>query len=112
MDSAIPRVFLVEGDRQIADCALEALYKSRPDAVVSWVRDGQEALDFVYYERRFANKQDSLTLNLLLIDVSVPGVPALEVVRQLRATELMRLVPIVLLATPVEIQLAQRGYTL
>jgi CheY-like chemotaxis protein len=63
------------------------------------VRDGQEAVDYLLRQGTFANSPDWRSPDLILLDLNLPRLPGLEVVKRIRATPELRAVPVVVLTT-------------
>ncbi len=89
MGTAARTILLVEDNPADAEIARRALRDggSRADLVV--VRDGREALDYLVRRRP----------DLVLLDLNLPGLPGLEVLRRLRADPALHGVPVVVLTT-------------
>lgn len=87
-------ILLVEDNIDDEVLALRALRKNKVSDEVVVVRDGQEALDFLFSEKP-AHPQP----RLILLDLNLPRVSGLEVLRQLRANASTRLLPVVVLTT-------------
>lgn len=91
-------ILLVEDDPQDVELTVTALgdHKLRNEIVVA--RDGVEALDFLYRRAAFAGRPAGLPV-VILLDLKLPRVDGIEVLRQLRADERLRSVPVVILTS-------------
>lgn len=87
-------ILLVEDNVDDEVLALRALRKSKVSDEVVVVRDGQEALDFL-----FGQAPERPRPRLILLDLNLPRVSGLEVLRQLRAHQGTALLPVVVLTT-------------
>ena len=76
------------------------------------VRDGEEALDFIFARGAFAERDASVLPQVILLDLKLPKIDGLEVLRQIRANELTRNVPVVVLTSSNEEQDIVRSYDL
>jgi two-component system response regulator len=76
------------------------------------LRDGVEALDWMFRRGMHANRPESDLAQVVLLDLKLPKIDGLEVLRQLRANEATKLTPIVILTSSVEDQDLVRGYGL
>jgi CheY-like chemotaxis protein len=92
-------ILLVEDNRQDEMLILRALKKVNVVNRIDVVRDGQQALDWLFREGEFANTDRAGLPTVVLLDIDLPRVSGLEVLRQLRADERTRLLPIVILTS-------------
>lgn len=94
----LKRILLVEDDPNDVELTLSALgeYNLANEAVVT--RDGVEALDYLYRRGGFAERPEGDPV-VILLDLKMPRLDGLEVLRQLKADERLRVVPIVILTS-------------
>ena len=90
----IKQILLVEDDPQDVELTLTALAEYRLTNGVDVVRDGAEALDYLYRRGKFQTR-DGSNPAVVILDLKLPKVSGLEVLRQVKADEKLRLVPIV-----------------
>jgi CheY-like chemotaxis protein len=104
-------ILLVEDDLQDVELTVTALddYKLRNEVVVT--RDGVEALDFLYRRAAFAERPAGLPV-VILLDLKLPRIDGLEVLRQLKADESLRSVPVVVLTSSRESRDLEECYRL
>ena len=81
--NAPKRILLVEDSKKDIELALEALAEHKLANQVAVVRDGVEALDYLYRRGQFADHSNELPV-LVLLDLKMPRVDGLEVLRQVR----------------------------
>ncbi|MEO6776757.1 MAG: response regulator [Kofleriaceae bacterium] len=105
-------ILLVEDNRDDEELTLRALAKSKITNPVVVVRDGVEALDWMFRRGAYAARPAHQVPQVVLLDLKLPKVDGLEVLRELRANEGTRLTPIVILTSSVEEQDLIRGYGL
>jgi two-component system response regulator len=74
--------------------------------------DGQEALDYLRGEGQFVGRDESDLPALMLLDLKLPRVPGLEVLRRVRADPSTRRLPVVILTTSKQEQDVASGYDL
>lgn len=105
-------ILLVEDNPSDADLTRRAFEKGRiaNDLVVA--EDGQEALDYLLGEGRFDGRGADELPALMLLDLKLPKVPGLEVLRRIRADERTRRLPVVILTTSSEEKDVAAGYDL
>jgi len=90
----IKGILRVEDDPQDVELTLTALEEYRLTNGVDVVRDGAEALDYLYCRGKFQTR-DGRNPAVVIMDLKLPKVSGLEVLRQVKADEELRLVPIV-----------------
>ena len=105
-------ILLVEDNRDDEALTLRALKKNdiKNDVVVA--HDGVEALDFLLGTGSRAGRDLSVMPQVILLDLKLPKVDGLEVLRRVRAHERTRLLPIVILTSSNEEQDRTTGYSL
>ncbi len=92
-----PDILLVEDNADHAELVIRALEKSGEGKVI-WVRDGEEALEYLSREEQHAPTVGRLP-GLILLDLNLPKVSGLEVLRRVKQNERLRTIPIVVLTT-------------
>ena len=91
------RILLVEDDPKDVELTLTALeeYNLANEVVVA--RDGSEALDYLYCRGAFADRSNDNPA-VLLLDLKLPKVDGLEVLKQIKSDDNLRMVPVVVLS--------------
>jgi two-component system, response regulator len=92
-------ILLVEDNQDHAELTLKALESSNSAYRVFWVKDGEEALDFLQQKGRWAGANAAPRPGLVLLDVNLPKVGGHEVLRRIKADEALRAIPVVMLTT-------------
>lgn len=97
-------ILLVEDNADDELLTIRALKKKNilNDIVVA--RDGQQALDYLFGEGQYAGRDTSDPPEIVLLDLNLPKVSGLDVLRQIRANPRTRLLPVVILTTSNEEQ--------
>jgi two-component system response regulator len=103
-------ILLVEDNADDEALALRAMRKNNIKDDVFVVRDGVEALDFLFSENRYADRDPHEMPNLILLDINMPKMDGLEVLRRIRADKRTRLLPVVILTSSKEEQDLIEGY--
>ena len=103
-------ILLVEDTQQDELLILRTLNKINLGNGLDVVRDGQQALDYVFREGEFAGRAGTDLPTVVLLDVNLPRVSGLEVLERLRADPRTRLLPIVILTSSDEEQDRLRSY--
>lgn len=91
-------ILMVEDNPTDAGLTIRALRKKNLANNLVWVKDGVEALDFVFCRGLFANRING-TPKLILLDLKLPRVDGIEVLRTLKADTRTRAVPVVMLTS-------------
>jgi CheY-like chemotaxis protein len=95
------RILLVEDSINDIDLALAALEEHHLANEVVVVRDGAEALDYFYRRGQFAGRDDGQPV-VVLLDIKMPKVDGIEVLRQMKADPVLRSIPVVMLTSSKE----------
>jgi CheY-like chemotaxis protein len=105
------RILMVEDDPRDVELTLTALeeYKLANEVVVT--RDGEEALDYLYYRGNFTTRTPGNPA-VLLLDLKLPKVDGLEVLQQIKSDEQLRMIPVVVLTSSREERDMVASYTL
>ncbi|MFZ5496060.1 MAG: response regulator [Verrucomicrobiota bacterium] len=101
MKPQLRRILLVEDSLKDIDLTLAALEEHRLANEVQVARDGAEALDYLYRRGTYAGRDDSLPV-VVLLDIKMPKVNGIEVLRQLKSDPAMRSLPVVMLTSSKE----------
>ena len=96
--SSLKRILLAEDDENDADLTVTALTEHNLANGVDVVGDGDEALQYLFRRGGFAARSAENPV-LVLLDIKMPKVDGLEVLRQLRADPKLRLIPVVILTS-------------
>ena len=91
-------ILLVEDNPADAEMTIYALRQGHLVNKVQWVKDGAEALDFLF-GRGAASAAETRRLRLVLLDLRLPRVDGLDVLRAVRADERTRRLPVVVLTS-------------
>lgn len=105
-------ILLVEDNPDDVELTMRALKKNRIATEVVVVRHGVEALDFLFASGAYTGRNVELQPDLVLLDLKLPKVDGLEVLRRLRADGRTRLLPVVVLTLSNEEQDIQEAYRL
>lgn len=105
-------ILLIEDNPDDEALTLRALKTNNVLNEIVVMRDGAEALDYLFATGAYAGRDTSLMPELTLLDLKLPKVDGLEVLRKLRADERTRLLPVVILTSSKEEQDLVNGYSL
>jgi CheY-like chemotaxis protein len=96
--SEIKRILLAEDSEKDIELTLEALEEHHLANDVVVVRDGEEALDYLHRRGKFAGNTDVQPV-LVLIDLKMPKVDGMEVLRQIKADPELKRIPVVMMTS-------------
>lgn len=105
-------ILLVEDNPDDEALTLRALKKSNILNKVVVARDGVEALEYLHYTGAHAGRDPSQQPQLVLLDLNLPRVSGLEVLRRLRADERTKMTPVVVLTSSKEEEDMLTSYSL
>jgi CheY-like chemotaxis protein len=105
------RILLVEDDPRDVELTLTALEDHKLANEVTVVRDGQEALDYLYRRGQFASRPNENPA-VMLLDLKLPKVDGLEVLKKIKSDEQLKTIPVVVLTSSHEEQDMMRSYKL
>ncbi len=107
----LKRILLVEDDPRDVELILDSLGEHSLSNEVVIARDGVEALDYVYRREAFAQRPEGNPV-VILLDLKMPRLDGLQVLRQLKSDEHLRLVPVVILTSSRESRDLEECYKL
>jgi len=102
MGSDEVEILLVEDNPNDAELAIRALKANNLANKLIWVKDGVEALDFIFAQGKYADRLIEDTPNLVLLDLKLPRVNGLEVLEKIKSDKRTRTIPIVVLTSSSE----------
>ena len=107
----LKRILLAEDSDQDAELPLNALAQHNLVNEIERVRDGAEALDYLYRRGQFSTRPNGNPA-VVLLDLKMPKVDGLEVLRQIRSDPQLNLIPVVVMTSSNEEQDVVRSYEL
>ncbi|MGE5462177.1 MAG: response regulator [Syntrophothermus sp.] len=105
-------ILLVEDNADDEALTLRALNKNKIANQINVVRDGAEALDFLFGTGVHANRDPNEKPQVILLDLKLPKVDGLEVLRRLRSDPRTQMLPVVVLTSSKEEQDMIKAYSL
>lgn len=94
-------ILLVEDNAYEIELTLHAFARHHPDRILEVVRDGEEALDYLFYRGRFAQRTTAQP-RLVLLDLKLPRIDGLEVLAQVKSDDRTRSIPVIMLTSSKE----------
>lgn len=104
MDSNEVEILLVEDSTDDAEMTIRALQKVHLANKLVHLEDGQEALDFLFGKGKYAGRTITNRPRVILLDIKMPKVDGLEVLRQIKSNELTQMIPVVIMTSSSEEQ--------
>lgn len=105
-------ILLIEDNPDDEDLTLRALQQNRIKNAVVVARDGAEALDYLFGTGKYSTRDANILPHIVLLDLKLPKVDGLEVLKRLRADPRTKLLPVIILTSSNEEQDKLKGYTL
>ena len=105
-------ILLVEDNPDDVTLTLRAFEKSKLANEVVIAQDGVEALDYLFATGAYAGRDTSVMPQLVLLDLKLPKLDGMEVLRRMRAEDRTRVLPVVILTSSKEEQDVVNGYNL
>jgi two-component system response regulator len=105
------KILLVEDNADDEALTLRALHKSKVANQIDVVRDGAEALDYLFCTGTYAARDLFDLPQVILLDLKLPKVDGLEVLRRIRGETRTRMLPVVILTSSKEEQDMVNAYT-
>ena len=105
-------ILLAEDEPSDADLCMRALKRKKIANHVVWVKDGAEALDFLFARGPYAGRSGTDRPRLMLLDIKMPRVDGFEVLRQIRADARFATMPVVIMTSSSEERDIVQGYHL
>jgi two-component system, response regulator len=109
--NSLKRILLVDDSARDTELALTALEKHHLANEVIALRDGAEALDYLYRRGEFADRPHGDPA-VILLDLKMPKVDGIEVLRQMKSDAALRMIPVVIMTSSREEQDLLNSYQL
>src|SRR6201999_1776652 len=97
-------VLLVEDNLHDAEMTIRSLKKVNLANNLVHVKDGEEALDFIFARGKFAGSEAAHFPKVILLDIKMPKVDGIEVLKQLKSHESSKTIPVVIMTSSREEQ--------
>ena len=95
-------ILLVEDNATDAELTMRALKKHNLANNLIWVKDGAEALDFIFATGSYAERKVNEIPKVILLDLRLPKVDGLEVLRKVKSDDRTKMIPVVVLTSSQE----------
>jgi len=105
-------ILFVEDNPDDAELTLKALHKNKIVNKVFRVTDGEEALDFIFARGKFTDRNTNQKPKVILLDLKLPKISGIEVLKQLKANDETKVIPVVILTSSKEEMDIEKCYSL
>lgn len=102
MDQNEVEILLVEDSVADAEMTIYALKKAHLANKLFHVKDGSEALDFLFCRGEYEQRRQSSVPKLVLLDIKMPKVDGIEVLRQIKSNDITKYIPVVIMTSSAE----------
>ena len=92
-------ILLVEDNQTDAELTIRTLRKRNMANRLEWVKDGAEALDFIYATGKYFGRNMINTPKVILLDLRLPKIDGLEVLQKIKSDERTKTIPVVILTS-------------
>jgi CheY-like chemotaxis protein len=111
MNQAV-EILLVEDNPDDADLVIRALKKNNLAGHILHLKDGEEALEFIFGTGRYANRNIKEMPKVIILDLKMPKVDGLEVLHKIKTDERTKAIPVVIMTSSKEERDIIKGYHL
>jgi two-component system response regulator len=105
-------ILLVEDNPHDAEMTIRALKKANLANKLIHLKDGAEALDFVFAKGAFTDRQIKDKPKVILLDIKMPKIDGIEVLRQIKSNDITKTIPVVIMTSSKEEQDVITSYNL
>lgn len=102
MEGDTIEILLVEDNPEDAELTIRALKKNNVLNPLLHVKDGEEALAFIFGTGKYANRNLAIRPHLILLDLNMPKVNGMEVLQKIKSDERTKAIPVVILTSSKE----------
>jgi CheY-like chemotaxis protein len=112
MNSNEVEILLIEDNPNDAELAIRALKQYNLVDKLVWIKDGEEALDFIFAQGQYSDRSIEDIPKVILLDLKLPKVDGLKVLKEIRSDKRTRTIPVVVLTSSSEEQDIITSYNL
>jgi two-component system, response regulator len=112
MTSKQVEILFIEDNPHEAELAIRSLAKHNLVSKLKHIDDGAEALDFIFCRGIYKERGNPITPKLIILDLKLPKIDGLEILRQLKADDRTKLIPVVVLTSSQEEKDVMESYKL
>ncbi|MEW6108361.1 MAG: response regulator [Nitrospirota bacterium] len=101
MINQLINILLIEDNPDDVELTIHALKKNNIVNPVTIIRDGQEAVDYLFYKGKYSSSTHTLP-NVILLDLKLPKIDGIEVLKEIKNDRRLKLIPVVVLTSSKE----------
>lgn len=105
-------ILLCEDNRRDADLTIRALKKQNLANSIKWVKDGEQALDYLFGRGEYKGRSIGNTPKVVLLDLKMPKIGGMEVLEEVRSHRSTKYVPVVIMTSSEEEKDIMKSYDL
>ena len=99
MANDVVEILLVEDNPNDAELTIRALKKQNLANSLHWVKDGAEALDYIYAKGEYSDREFENRPKVILLDLNLPKLGGLEVLKKIKEDKSTKMIPVVVLTS-------------
>jgi len=99
MDYEPSNILLIEDEEAHAELTKRAIRKAGNANRIDVLTDGEEALDYVFNRAKYADKTKYPLPGLIMLDIKLPGIDGIEVLKQIKEHPVLKKIPVIMLTT-------------
>ncbi len=99
MANDVVEILLVEDNSNDAELTIRALKKQNLANSLHWVKDGAEALDYIYAKGEYSDRELENRPKVILLDLNLPKIDGLEVLKKIKEDKSTKMIPVVVLTS-------------
>jgi CheY-like chemotaxis protein len=103
-------IMLIEDDMEDTELIIRASNELAIRNQIIHFHDGQSALDYLFHRSEFGDVTSAPHPKLILLDMNLPGMDGIEILRTIKASDELRMIPVVILTTSAAEQDIRRAY--
>ncbi len=92
-------ILLVEDNQMDIILTLDAFKQAKLSNMISVAKNGQEALDYIFGHGKYSDRNEYPMPTLILLDLKMPGIDGFEVLRQIKNTDYLKRIPVIILTS-------------
>ncbi|OPL15338.1 MAG: hypothetical protein AVO38_10730 [delta proteobacterium ML8_D] len=92
-------ILLIEDEEAHAELTKRAIRKAGNANRIDVLTNGEEAIDYIFNRGKYTNKKKYPMPGLIMLDIKLPGIDGIEVLRQIKASPVLKKIPVIMLTT-------------
>ena len=101
-ENNLVEILMIEDSAEDAELALRALKENKIVNAIHLIKDGAEALDFIFCSGKYAGRDFKSPPKIILLDLKLPKVDGIEILRRIKSDERTKIIPVIVLTSSKE----------